>query len=460
MGSSPSTPASGDLAVAINAFGNSLFDKVVAEAKPGASAGIFLSPYGIAQALAMVLNGVDPGGDSYQQLQEVVFGAGAGPGPALDALNTQLKQLSTALVKEPTDDLTVSDANSAWLHQKYGLQAPYARALQSAFGAQAAPLTTAAAINAWVSEATRGKITGIVDDGAVSQAILILVNAVYFKALWQYQFKKASTFPADFHLLQHGAAPLQAATMFQVFKPDSRIQTAVLPATAAGGAALECHAVRLPYRGGEYYAVAAMPGGELSGAAAEGGGLGLVTPGGATVPYAQALAACRQALLSSLPQLSSGGSGNASGLWQVSPKDVKLFLPRQGTLPPAGRPLLPLVASPAAGFEVEFFASLNQSLQDLGVTKPFAGGDITLIAADSQGNAVGDLFVSDVLHKVYAKVDESGTEAAAVTAIVACGPELELRFDRPFAFAVVHGPTGLALFCGEVHKPEEFSKGL
>ncbi len=47
----------------------------------------------------MVLNGVDPGGDSYQQLQEVVFGAGAGPGPALDALNTQLKQLSTALVK-------------------------------------------------------------------------------------------------------------------------------------------------------------------------------------------------------------------------------------------------------------------------------------------------------------------------------------------------------------------------
>lgn len=446
MGSSPSTPASGDLAVAINAFGNSLFDKVVAEAKPGASAGIFLSPYGIAQALAMVLNGVDPGGDSYQQLQEVVFGAGAGPGPALDALNTQLKQLSTALVKEPTDDLTVSDANSAWLHQKYGLQAPYARALQSAFGAQAAPLTTAAAINAWVSEATRGKITGIVDDGAVSQAILILVNAVYFKALWQYQFKKASTFPADFHLLQHGAAPLQAATMFQVFKPDSRIQTAVLPATAAGGAALECHAVRLPYRGGEYYAVAAMPGGELSGAAAEGGGLGLVTPGGATVPYAQALAACRQALLSSLPQLSSGGSGNASGLWQVSPKDVKLFLPR---------------------FEVEFFASLNQSLQDLGVTKPFAGGDITLIAADSQGNAVGDLFVSDVLHKVYAKVDEAGTEAAAVTAIMMCRcampmprPELELRFDRPFAFAVVHGPTGLALFCGEVHKPEEFSKGL
>lgn len=32
--------------------------------------------------------------------------------------------------------------------------------------------------------------------------------------------------------------------------------------------------------------------------------------------------------------------------------------------------------------------------------------------------------------------------------------EIELKFDRPFVFAVVHGPTGLALFAGEVYTPE------
>ena len=41
---------------------------LMVQAKPGA-AGIFLSPYGIAQALAMVLNGVEPGGESDEQLR-------------------------------------------------------------------------------------------------------------------------------------------------------------------------------------------------------------------------------------------------------------------------------------------------------------------------------------------------------------------------------------------------------
>lgn len=29
-----------------------------------------------------------------------------------------------------------------------------------------------------------------------------------------------------------------------------------------------------------------------------------------------------------------------------------------------------------------------------------------------------------------------------------------IRLDRPFVLAVVHLPTGAALFCGEVHRPE------
>lgn len=447
MGSNPSTPA--DLASAINGFGNSLFQKVAAESNPGDSPGLFLSPYGIAQAMAMVLNGVEPGGQSYRQLQEVIYGLPAGSeGLGVEALNEQLHQLSSALVKEPSEDLTVSDANSAWLRKELALQPGYAQALQEAFGAVARPLTSAAAVNSWVSEATRGKISSIVDEDAVRQAVLVLVNAVYFKGLWLHKFKKTATVPAPFRLLQAGAEPLQAATMFNVYKPSSAIQVAELPAQLEGAGQLACPAVRLPYRGGEYYAVAAMPGGDFSTAAAQGGQLGLVTPGGATVPYSQALAACRQALLANLPKAQTNSSikGSDSGqLWKAHPRsEVKLYLPR---------------------FEVEFSTSLTKALMGLGVVKPFQGGDITKIAADSSGKPVDNLLVSDVVHKVYAKVDEAGTEAAAATGVIMMRSamlmpkeEVVLRFDRPFVFAVVHGPSGLALFCGEVYKPEEWKE--
>lgn len=137
--------------------------------QPGATTGRFLSPYGIAAALGMLLNGVEPGGESYRQLQAAVYGGGA----ALDALNAQLRQLSQALVKGgqgPAEDgLTVADANSAWLAPRYTLQKAYADALAAVFGAAAQPLTGATAVNEWVAKATRGKISEIVDDGAVAQ---------------------------------------------------------------------------------------------------------------------------------------------------------------------------------------------------------------------------------------------------------------------------------------------------
>lgn len=110
MGSAASTQPA-DLPTAINTFGSHLFDHVaghqvgnciirtterwrgprwthrrpiavlcipppphpllptlwIQQADPGD--GLFLSPYGIAQALAMVLNGAEPGGESYRQLQ-------------------------------------------------------------------------------------------------------------------------------------------------------------------------------------------------------------------------------------------------------------------------------------------------------------------------------------------------------------------------------------------------------
>ena len=53
---------------------------------------------------------------------------------------------------------------------------------------------------------------------------------------------------------------------------------------------------------------------------------------------------------------------------------------------------------------------------------------------------------------------EKGTVAAAVTAITldeaaALMPPVEVRFDRPFEYQVVHEGTGLVLFAGRVADP-------
>jgi serpin B len=67
------------------------------------------------------------------------------------------------------------------------------------------------------------------------------------------------------------------------------------------------------------------------------------------------------------------------------------------------------------------------------------------------------LFISDVVHKTYIKVNEKGTEAAAVTAVTlgytSAGPGTVLRFDRPFLFAITENTSKSILFTGIVGKP-------
>lgn len=67
--------------------------------------------------------------------------------------------------------------------------------------------------------------------------------------------------------------------------------------------------------------------------------------------------------------------------------------------------------------------------------------------------------VSAVLHKARVKVDEQGTEAAAVTMAMLAGgmPEEEeiiFHVNRPFLFLIVEKETGAVLFLGSVVEPE------
>ncbi len=91
---------------------------------------------------------------------------------------------------------------------------------------------------------------------------------------------------------------------------------------------------------------------------------------------------------------------------------------------------------------------LNDKLKALGLVQPFVP-----LEADFSALADADLFISKVLHKSRLKIDEAGTEAAAVTSIsidVTSVPVVdhEMVIDRPFQVFIVDLDNSLILFSG------------
>lgn len=106
-------------------------------------------------------------------------------------------------------------------------------------------------------------------------------------------------------------------------------------------------------------------------------------------------------------------------------------------------------------FEFKFDKSLVDNLKTLGMTDAFNdGADLSGISDDAR------LVISEVMHKTYIKVDERGTEAAAVTGITvgvtSVGPDMNtFRVDHPFVFAIREKDTNAILFIGKVMNPNQ-----
>ena len=104
-------------------------------------------------------------------------------------------------------------------------------------------------------------------------------------------------------------------------------------------------------------------------------------------------------------------------------------------------------------FEFKFDNSLVDELNALGMTDAFNNADLSGISE------AANLAISEVMHKTYIKVDERGTEAAAVTGITiivtSAGPDISFRVDHPFVFAIREKDTQAILFIGKVMDPKQ-----
>jgi serpin B len=110
-------------------------------------------------------------------------------------------------------------------------------------------------------------------------------------------------------------------------------------------------------------------------------------------------------------------------------------------------------------FEYGAELSLSDTLAGMGMPLAFDGFQADFSGMVSQDD-LPNLYISDVIHKAFVKVDEQGTEAAAATGVVVGvmsaplpSEQVVMRVDRPFFFAIVDQQSGTILFVGRVLDP-------
>jgi len=106
-------------------------------------------------------------------------------------------------------------------------------------------------------------------------------------------------------------------------------------------------------------------------------------------------------------------------------------------------------------FKIESSFGLADYLDAMGMKDAFIPG-----VADFSGmDGTRDLFISAIQHKAFIEVDETGTEAAAATAVVVgiesmpIDEPIKVSIDRPFIFMITDNKTGSILFMGRVMNP-------
>jgi serpin B len=355
-----------------------------------------LSPASVWEALAMTHAGAK--GETAAEIAAVL-----GMPDDREQIAAAAAGLRQALAEAKGEKIKLDVANRIWAQRGKALEAGFTGLLEAKYGAAAGivdfasqPEDARTAINAWVGEHTADKIPELLKSGTITPLTrLVLTNAIYMKAPWATPFEKSATRPEAFQLSGGDKAEV----------PFMQASGKMVAGTVGSGdtAATVCE---IPYAGGRLAMVLLVP--------AKADGLGTVLTG---------------------MKGDWRASWNAAGPGTVRMRPVTLALPKWT----ARKPL-----------------SLSAALKSLGMKRAFMAGEADLSGMDGGR----DLFVSDVVHEGFVEVSEEGTEAAAATGVVvatraAVIPEepLEVKADRPFAWAVVERGTGAVLFAGTVTDP-------
>jgi serine protease inhibitor len=188
------TSGEAQLVAADNGFAFRLLG-AIAQADAGTNR--FISPLSVGMALGMAYNGA---AGATADTMRLTLGF---DGLTRDEINTSYRSLIDLLRGlDPSVEFAI--ANSVWYRPEFALDSAFLDRTERYFDAAVRPLDFASpdaapTINRWVSDATHGRITSIVDAPIPPDIIAYLINAIYFKGTWTYQFPRDGTRPGPFY---------------------------------------------------------------------------------------------------------------------------------------------------------------------------------------------------------------------------------------------------------------------
>lgn len=363
---------------------------IAADRAAGKQTNVLLSPDSVLTAMAMTENGA--AGSTLTEMENTLA-----RGFTAQEFNLWLSGLNRRL--EDSDQYIYNVSNSIWAREgmvdvredflQKNLDLHRAEFWTSPFSSE-----TVSDINAWVYNHTRNMIDNIISELS-EDARMVLVNTVAFEGQWMEPFSNSAVSNGEF---TNADGTKKTVKMLH-----------------------DC----------EYYQYFELNGGR------------------AFVKYYKANDAKSQgASIAFVGMLPPDGMSADDYLSSLDGKSfVETFNSRKSTK----------VNLTLPKFKDDYDIALEEILQDMGIVTAFTN-NADFSAMHNPTPETPALRIDKVLHKTHIELDQNGTKAAAATAVImekatAIMHETiqELRFDRPFAYAIVDVDSGMPLFIGEVN---------
>ena len=335
-----------------------------------------VSPLSMQFLLGMVLDGAK--GETADQIC-AVLGYGKGETAAVNEYCLSMLTQLPLLDKKTT----LSLADAIFVDNGWPLKDSYIADVVKYYDAAVSNLdfhdndASLAAINGWCDKHTNGLIPKVLDK-VDPDMLAYLLNALYFKSSWMFDFQKTMT-------------------REEVFTSESG---------AKGKAKMMKHEATHPYAANEIYQALTLPYGNGAFAMT----VLLPMPGHKVADVIASL--------------------KVNGLPKMHSTLADVWLPK---------------------FETKFSIRLNDILSDMGMPMAFDGK-----SADFTGMSLYALCLSFVQQDAIIKVDEEGTEAAAIssagiaknTSVGSDPVPIVFHADHPFLYLITETTTGITLFAG------------
>ncbi|XP_062954096.1 leukocyte elastase inhibitor-like [Cynocephalus volans] len=352
---------------------------------------IFISPFSISSAMAMVFLGTR--GNTAAQLSKTLHFN------MVEDIHSRFQSLNADINKRGASYI-LKLANRLYGEKTYAFLPEFLASTQKMYGADVAPVDfqhasedARKAINQWVKAQTEGKIPELLAAGLVDNMTkLVLVNAIYFKGSWQEKFKKEDTTNAPFRVNKKETKMVEMMYQKKEF-PYGYIQD------------LKCRVLELPYQGRELSMVILLP---------------------------------------------VDIQDESSGLKQTE-EQLTLEKLREWTRPENLHAIDITVKLPR--FKLEESYTLNSDLARLGLQDLFDSRKADLSGMSGARDIFISKIVHKSFVEVNEEGTEAAAATGAIATFAMMLPEEEFIADHPFLFFIKHNPTANILFLGRFSSP-------